>query len=149
MEFKDRFNELLGEERGAGQRLSKAIGASSGVINGWKTGEKSPPSITSSCLQNISLSRQIIFCVSQKRAKKRPPSNYPRMSARCWNCFRKSRTRISSGLSGGSSRWFRRCLRLACLTAWERNRLPRYRRGQVLKREGRVIWVYFGYGEWR
>ena len=42
MEFKDRFNELLGEERGAGQRLSKAIGASSGVINGWKTGEKKP-----------------------------------------------------------------------------------------------------------
>lgn len=42
MDFVERFNELLGTERGAGQRLSKAIGASTGVINGWKTGEKRP-----------------------------------------------------------------------------------------------------------
>lgn len=42
MDFTARFNELLGTERGASLRLSKAIGASSGLITAWKTGEKRP-----------------------------------------------------------------------------------------------------------
>lgn len=42
MDFTTRFNELLGTERGASLRLSKAIGASSGLITAWKNGEKRP-----------------------------------------------------------------------------------------------------------
>lgn len=42
MDFVERFNELLGNKRGSIARLSEAIGASSGVISAWKTGEKKP-----------------------------------------------------------------------------------------------------------
>lgn len=42
MEFRERFAELLGNERGASARLSDASGLSSGLISAWKRGEKRP-----------------------------------------------------------------------------------------------------------
>ena len=70
MEFKDRFNELLGEERGAGQRLSKAIGASSGVINGWKTGEKKPSlDYIIMLAEYFSVTTDYLLCVAKESEK--------------------------------------------------------------------------------
>ena len=72
MEFKDRFNELLGEERGAGQRLSKAIGASSGVINGWKTGEKKPSlDYIIMLAEYFSFTTDYLLCVAKESEKAR------------------------------------------------------------------------------
>jgi transcriptional regulator with XRE-family HTH domain len=40
--FKERFAILLGEKRGEATRLATAIGASTGLVTAWKTGDKKP-----------------------------------------------------------------------------------------------------------
>jgi transcriptional regulator with XRE-family HTH domain len=42
MDFVARFSDLLGNDRGAITRLSETIGASTGLISAWKSGEKKP-----------------------------------------------------------------------------------------------------------
>jgi transcriptional regulator with XRE-family HTH domain len=42
MDFSERFTTLLGNDRGAITKLSKAVGASTGLISAWKSGEKKP-----------------------------------------------------------------------------------------------------------
>lgn len=70
MDFAARFNELLGNERGAGQRLSKAIGASSGLISAWKTGEKKPAfDYIVMLAEYFSVTTDYLLCVSKESEK--------------------------------------------------------------------------------
>lgn len=70
MDFAERFNDLLGPERGAGQRLSKAIGASPGVINAWKTGEKKPSMDYIIMLaEYFSVTTDYLLCFSKENEK--------------------------------------------------------------------------------
>jgi len=71
MDFSEHFARLLGGDRGAITKLSEAIGASTGLIHSWKSGQKKPSfEYIPKLAKYFSVTIDSLFCFSYENENK-------------------------------------------------------------------------------